>query len=242
MSVQQFELDKNRFSEVQKLIIVRGLPVMVLAMLAGFGISYFNNGAQQDQPSFWFIMIPVFLLLLAAGMYRGIQRQKVLFLSYRLTIDEHCITREQATTPTIRLAGKEIQEIYKDANGSYAVKGSSINQTILIPAQIENPAGLEESLARFSPLEASPKMPITTSALRLLPIATLVLMVLVYVSASKVVVAVSGTLLLGVMSYSLVATQRSKHIDGKTKKNTWILLLVIASVLAVMYTKLFALS
>jgi hypothetical protein len=242
MSVQQFELDKNRFREVQKLIVVRGLPMMVLALLAGFGISYFNNSPQQDQPSFWFIMIPVFLMLLAAGMYLGIQRQKGLFLSYRLTIDEQGIAREQATTPTIRLATEEIQEIYREANGGYAVKGSSINQTILIPAQIENPVVLEERLAQFSPLMESPKMPITTRALRLLPIVTLVLMVLVYVSTNKGVVAVSGTLLLGVMGYSLIVTQRSKHIDGKTKKSMWILLLVILSVLAVMYTKLFAYS
>ena len=237
MSVQQFELEKIRFGEVQKMLIVRGMPLMVLAMMVGVGMSYFNN-SQQDTPSFWLVMIPLFLMLFGAGIYRGIQRQKALFLSYRLTIDEQGITREQANTPIIWLASEEIREINKDANGSYAVKGRSINQTILIPAQIENPAALEKELARFLPVVALPRLPATTQALRLLPIVTLVLMVLVYVSVNKIVVATSGTLLLSFLSYSLVVTQRSNHIDGKTKKGTWLSLIVIASVLAVMYAKL----
>ena len=219
------------------MIVVRGLPMMVLAMVAGGWMSYYSS-SRQDAPYFWFIMIPLFLVLLGAGMYRGIQRQKKLFLSYRLTIDEQGITREQANTPIIRLASEEMQEIYKDANGSYAVKGRSINHTILIPAQIENPAALENELAQFLPIVASPRSPTATQALRLLPIATLILMVLVYVPANKIVVAISGTLLLGFLSYSLVVTQRSNHIDGKTKKSMWISLIVIASILAVMYAKL----
>lgn len=238
MAARQFELDKSRFGEIRKALIVRAAPLMVLAMLAGFAMSYFNRNVEQDRPSFWLFMIPLFLVLLVLGLYRGVQRQKRLYLSYRLLIDADGITREQATTPTIRLASEEIREIYKDANGSYAVKGDSINQTILIPAQVENPAALQEHLALFGPVVASPPLPVATQALRLLPIATLVLMVLVYVSASKAVVAVSGTLLLSIMGYSLVSTQRSKHIDGKTKKGMWMLLIVIASVLAVMYAKL----
>lgn len=214
---------------------------MMLAMVAGGWMSYYNS-SQQDAPGFWFIMIPLFLVLLGVGMYRGIQRQKRLFTSYRLTIDERGLTREQADTPIIRLAGEEIREILKDANGSYAVKGSSINQTILIPAQIENPVALEEAIHHFQPVVAAPQVPAATQALRLLPFATLVLMVLVYVSANKTVVAISGTLLLGFLGYSLFTTQRSKHIDGKTKKGMWFLLLVIASVLLVMYTKLVGLE
>ncbi len=212
--------------------------MMVLAMMAGIGMSYHNNDTRQEQLSFWLIMTPLFIVLLAVGIYWGIQRQKVLFLSYRLTIDEHGIMREQATTPTIRLIREDIQKIYKDTNGSYAVKGNSINETILIPAQVQNPAALEERLARLSPLAPPPNLPVVTRALWMLPVVTLVLMVVVYVSVNKTVVALSGTLLLGMLSYSLVATQRSKHVDGKTKRSMWLVLLVIASILAVMHAKL----
>ncbi|MFD1468631.1 hypothetical protein ACFQ48_10380 [Hymenobacter caeli] len=238
MSTEQFALDKSRFGEVQKKILLKSAPLMVLALLAGGGINYFNNGGRQDQPNVLFVMLPLGLILLAVGMYRGVQRQKGLFLSYRLHVDEWGITREQATTPTIRLESTEIREIHKAADGSYAVKGGSINHTIFIPAQVENPAALEEIMGRFSPLLTPPPQAVATRALQLLPVATVVLLVLVYVSASKPVVAVSGTLLLGFMGYSLVATQRSKHVDGKTKKGIWLVLIVIASVVAVMYVKL----
>ena len=240
MMVQEFVLDKSRFREVRRIIIVRALPMVVLAMVVGVGISYYNQNAQQDQSSFWYVMVPVFLGLLGFGMYRGIQRQKALYNSFHLTIDEQSIVREQANTPTIRLTGSEIMEIIKAQNGSFAVKAGSANRTIIIPAQIENPAVLEKRLAHFGILSSPPEQSLAINALRLLPVATLVLMILVYVTVNKIVVAASGTILLGIMAYSLVVTQRSAHIDGKTKKGAWLLLLVIASVLAVMYAKLSA--
>ncbi len=240
MDVQQFELDKSRFGEVQKVIIARALPLMLLSLSVGVGMSHFNNTAQQESPSFLLIMIPTSLILLALGIYKGVQRQKRLFMSYLLIIDEHRIVREQATVPTIKLAANEIREIYKAPDGSYAVKGDSINQTILIPAQIENASALEEGLARFSPLVIPPPTPVAVKAMRLLPIAVLVLMVIVYTSLNKTAVAISGTLLVGALGYSLVSTQLSKHVDGKTKKTMWIVLLVIVSVLAIMYAKLSA--
>ena len=97
MSVQQFELDKNRFGEVRKMIVVRGLPMMVLAMVAGGWMSYYSS-SRQDAPYFWFIMIPLFLVLLGAGMYRGIQRQK----NFSLATASLLMSRESHGSKPIR--------------------------------------------------------------------------------------------------------------------------------------------
>jgi hypothetical protein len=67
---------------------------------------------------------------------------------------------------------------------------------------------------------------------------TLGLMATVYLAKNKVAVGVSGTALLALLGYSFLEVRRSRNIDGKTKKGMWWLLLVIASILAVMYVKL----
>lgn len=60
----------------------------------------------------------------------------------------------------------------------------------------------------------------------------------VYISKNKIIVSVSGTILLLVLGYSFFEIQRSKNIDSKTKKGMWRLILVTVSFIGVMYYKL----
>ena len=60
----------------------------------------------------------------------------------------------------------------------------------------------------------------------------------VYISKDKIIVGVSGTILLLVLGYSFFEIQRSKNIDSKTKKGMWRLILVTVSFIGVMYYKL----
>ena len=60
----------------------------------------------------------------------------------------------------------------------------------------------------------------------------------VYISKDKMIVGVSGTVLLLILGYSFFEVQRSKNIDHKTKQGMWWVILVTASIVAVMYYKL----
>ena len=63
-------------------------------------------------------------------------------------------------------------------------------------------------------------------------------MAAVYMSKDKIIVGVSGTVLVVVLGYSFFEVQRSKNVDSKTKKGMWWLILVIASIVGAMYYKL----
>ncbi|MBK7442870.1 MAG: hypothetical protein IPI65_15460 [Bacteroidetes bacterium] len=63
-------------------------------------------------------------------------------------------------------------------------------------------------------------------------------MAAVAISNDKLIVGVSGTVLLAVLGYSVFEIQRSKNIDYKTKRIFWWVILVAASVCSVMYYKL----
>ena len=67
---------------------------------------------------------------------------------------------------------------------------------------------------------------------------TVGLMLCVYTVTNKIIVALSGVLLVGLMLWSFLEVHRSKNIDTKTKRSMWWVILVLASVIAVMIMKL----
>ena len=63
-------------------------------------------------------------------------------------------------------------------------------------------------------------------------------MAAVYISKNKLIVGISGSIALLFMGYSFFKIQGSKNIDKKIKTTMWWLLVVCASIIAVMYFKL----
>jgi hypothetical protein len=72
----------------------------------------------------------------------------------------------------------------------------------------------------------------------ILALLALGLMLCVYTVTNKIIVGLSGSLLVGLMLWSFFEVRRSKNIDSKTKRGIWFVLLVVASVIAVMIMKL----
>ena len=82
-----------------------------------------------------YAMYGIVLGALAFGLYRGVNRQKEIFDSYRLTLDNNAITREQHKTPTITISNTDVIEIVKNSNGSFTIKGNSPVNVIGVPSQ-----------------------------------------------------------------------------------------------------------
>ena len=80
-------------------------------------------------------MYGIVLGALAFGLYRGVNRQKEIFDSYRLTLDNNAITRQQHKTPTITISNTDVIEIVKNSNGSFTLKGNSPVNVIGVPSQ-----------------------------------------------------------------------------------------------------------
>ena len=55
---------------------------------------------------------------------------------------------------------------------------------------------------------------------------------------NRVIVGVSGAILVAILSWSFYDVQRSKNIDLKTKRRMWWILLVLASIIGVTMMKL----
>jgi hypothetical protein len=238
--MEQFKNNPEKFKEPRKAILFKTLPLSLIAGAGGIAISTFNSNPQQTDITSWLFVIPLILGSMSFGLYLSLKKQKELFESYVLTIDDMSITRTQNNTPTIRIPKSEISEIIKNSNGSFSVKGNSLLNMIGIPAQINNYERLEHIISEIKELSIKTSEPFLQKFQWRISILTIGLMAAVYISGNKLTVGTSGTILLIILGYSFFVLQKSKNIDRNTKKTAWIVLLVTTSIIGVMYYKLTA--
>lgn len=236
--MEQFKIRQDGFKEIRKAMLIKAIPISLLAAFGGLAISHFNTNGQQSDVNVFPFVIPIVLGLLAFGLYRGVNRQKEIFDSYRLTLDNNGISREQHNTTTITISNTDVSKIIKNSNGSFTIKGNSSVNVIGVPSQIDDYEKLEKSLAKIRQISTKSSEPFLQKFRGLLSILTIGLMAAVYISKDEIIVGVSGTVLLVVLGYSFFEVQKSKNVDGKTKKGMWWLILVTASIVGVMYYKL----
>lgn len=236
--MQQFKIRQEGFKEIRKQLLIRTLPIILIVIIVGIVISTVNAKNKETDINVLPFFIPLAVVSVAFGLYRGVNRQKGLFDSFTLTLSNNLITREQINTPTISIYFNDIKEIRKHRNGSFTVKSKNPTDLINIPTQIENYSELEQSLAKIIPITARSNEPILQKYPSLLSLLTIGLMLCIYTVTNKILVALSGILLVGLITWSFYEVRRRKNIDAKTKRISWWLLLVLLSVIGVMIMKL----
>ncbi|MEP1489134.1 MAG: hypothetical protein ABJL44_00820 [Algibacter sp.] len=235
---QEFQIGKNGFNEIKKAIIIKTIPIAILASGTGLIISHFNTNGQASDINVFPLVIPIIIGALAFGLFKGINRQKGLFESYKLIINENEIIREQNNTQTISIPLNEIKSIIRNPKGILTIIGNSNTDIIGVPSQINNSEKLNQILSQIKPIIDSDKKPLTEKYKGLFVILMLALMATVYISKDKLIVGITGTILILFLGYSFYEIQRNKNIDKKTKKGMWWLIIVFLSIIGNMYFKL----
>jgi hypothetical protein len=233
--MQQFKITPDGFKKIRKRLLLRVIPLMLVAVTVGIFIASQNQSA--DALSL-IIAIPFIAAAVIFGLYRGINRQKDLYESYILTLTDNLVRREQLNTPTISIYYNDIQEITKSNNGNFVIKGPDAKNPINVSAQIDNYVLLENELNQIKPITIKSSDSPLQKYQFLFVLLTLALMTSVYLVSNKIVASVSGVSLIGILSWSLVSIRTNKNIDVKTKRAGWVVLIVIASIIAIMYNKL----
>lgn len=236
--MQTFKIRQDGFKEIRKKSLFRAIPILLIALTVGITISTLNTKDKENDVNVLPFIIPFTLSALGFGVYRGINRQKALFDSYTLTVTNNLITREQYNTPTISIYFTEITEIAKHKNGGFTIRGKDTQDLIGIPTQIDNYSQLETTLEVIRPFVIKNKIPLIEKYQSLAGLVTVGLMLCVYTVENKIIVGLTGSTLIALMIWSFIKIHKSKNVDTKTKKSVWWVLLVLASVIAVMIFKL----
>ncbi len=234
----EFQIKENGFAEIKKAMIVKTIPIAILAAGTGLAISHFNTNGQSSDVNVLPFVIPIIIGALAFGLFKGINRQKGLFESYKLIINENEIVREQNNTQTVSIPRNEIKSIIRNPKGILTIIGNSNTEIIGVPSQINNSEKLERILSEIKPITDSDKKPLAEKYKGVLILLMLGLMATVYISKDKIIVGITGTILILFLGYSFYEVRRNKNIDKKTKNGMWWLILVLLSVIGNMYFKL----
>lgn len=215
--------------------------MILIAVTTGITINSLNAKGTASGVNVLLVIIPLIGLSVGLGLYRGLNRQRKLLESYQLTLANNLIIREQLNTPTISIYFNDIKEITKNKNGSFSIRGKDPTDVILIPAQIENYIELENTLTQIKSFATKSSKSYLQKYSTPITLFSLSLMLCVYTVTNKIIVALSGTLLLAILLWSFYEVRRSKNIDAKTKRGMWWVLILIASVIGVMIIKLIGL-
>jgi len=236
--MQQFKIRPEGFKQIRKKQLLQSIPILLLAAIGGLVISSMNSTAKEGNVNTLPFVIPIVLIALGFGVYRGLNRRKNLLNSYILTITDNLIERQQNDTAKISIYFNDISEISKGKDESFTIKGKTSTETILVPSQIENYNQLEQLLNTIKPIKENVTESILQKQRNLISLLTLALMAIVYVSKDKILVGISGAILVGLLSWSFYEIRTSKNVDNKTKKGVWWVLFVLAGIIGVTILKL----
>ena len=246
-----FRIKPNGYKEVRKKMLLWGIPsyllMVTIVLVITFSIDYDRNDQikpdsySNNDPYEWITWaLPIIVIASAGcmGFFRALRRIKKAYESYELTISENLIAREQANTPTISIFLGEVDEIIKRRNKILMVRGKTVRDMILIPAQIENYEQLETVLNEIKPITTKGKTTSWIQLQQLLGLVAVALMICVYTVDNKIVVGVAGALFTAFFIYSFIQIQKSKNVDYRTKRGRWLTLIVVLSVLGLTIMKL----
>lgn len=222
-----FSILTNGIDEIKKKGLARLLLISTTAVAIGIGISMAND-KDTGSVNIWPYYLVFVVALLAFNAYQGMKKLQKALSSYRLSIsDDGVITREQSNLAPLSISAIEISEIIKNKNGSICIKGLTKTDVIYIPAQIERQEILE---ARLNQLHSITVLTTKTPAQRfgwVLVVVSLCSTLGVFSSGNKLIVAVSGIALTGIMLYGFIELRNNKNIDERLRKRSWLFLIVL---------------
>lgn len=236
--MKQFKIRENGFKEIRKQILLRSIPLTLIAMIAGLAIFEFNPNNSGSDINVYPFLIPILLGSMAFGLNKGFKRQKAIYDSYILEFDNEGVIRKQINTPSIRLEFNEITKIKKSNQGGLVISGKSQSDSIIIPAQIDDMTLIESILKENCTIEIGNSKPLVQRLIVPSVIILLGLMAVIYISTNKILVSVSGTITIAIMILSFVQIQGNKNMDKKTRRSSYWIIIVILSIIGIMITKL----
>ena len=91
--MKTFKMSLEGFQQLRKRTIYRSIPAVIVAMAV---VIVGNYTRKENEVNILPYMIPLISLSLGVGIYIGLKKQKAMFDSYQLTMDDQGIIREQS--------------------------------------------------------------------------------------------------------------------------------------------------
>jgi hypothetical protein len=233
--MKTFNLDPAGFTAIRKRMLAVAIPFAILAVMGGIYLARVNDTTVNSSPDLFLFILPLLLVAIGIGGYRGMKRQQKLWNSYRLIFDKDKISRVQDDVPTITISKSDITEITESPQGHIQVKSGSRHNIIVIPPAIADRDELILALGEFGPLV---KQETKNKWAPAIPILLAILMIVFFVSKQQLVIVSTGIILFFGLLWSFFEIRRSKLVDQRTKRSSWFIFLVLTVIIVKVLTAL----
>lgn len=231
-----FHLSPKGFNAIKKQIIQRIAFMALIIAPVGFAASYFNTSNTAIDVSIWDIA-PLFLFIITGVMafstFISIRRQRRIWNSYLLSVNYYTIKRTAENTPPISLHRNDITEIMELPNGDIWVKSTKNTDQIYIHHAIEERETLLEFLNDFKPIQQQKASKSHQKSI-LVTLGAAALMFTFFIIQIPTIKIPLGIVLSALLLWSFYEVQRNKNIDRKTKMSSYLIFLVLFSVIGQM--------
>lgn len=227
--MHHFTTTKDRFHEVRKKFLIGILSVYgVVVFIALYIVTSSKTGTDYS----WVYTLMLIAPVLGFTTYRNLKRQKQMFESYRLTISDDTVIREQAHTPTITIPKNSIRKIIRTAAGMYCIIGESQLNAIAIPAQIEDHDDLERLLSGIMPITAKPSGTGLQWFYLAMGILAVVAAYMGLLNENRIISTISAMAICALFAWGFVIIQRSRNVDRRLKRMSFIMIIPFLAILA----------
>jgi hypothetical protein len=235
--MHEFRIRQDGFKDIKKKLVLT-LSIMFTAIFLIIIVlpALMSNDPERFQTLPY--LVPIFLGVFIFSLFIGIKKQRSLFESFTLRIDDEKIVRERLNTPTLTIYRNDITEIIKHANGSFVIRGKSKLNPIVMPAQVVDYQLLESMLNQIKTIKVLTTKTFLEKMFIPISLSGAILMGITFISKNETVTLISSILIVILLLASLFLIQQSKNIDKRTKRISWVTLIPLAAFASMIISKL----
>ena len=233
--MRSFTLKPDAYAQLRKASVRETVIISVLILVV---FIFFNAGNFHGKEMYSSIFTFVTMELIALFVtYKSLKRYKRMFETFRLTITEDKLIREQYNTPDITIARQSVKEIIKAHNGAFGIIGDSKLNGIMVPTHINDADELERLLSEIRPIHVKTSHSLWEKLLLPIAIAGAIAAGWGLLNENKYIFTAAGLATCAFLVAGFVLIRKSKNLDRGIKRFSYMTVIPLLSILAAIIAK-----
>jgi uncharacterized protein YsxB (DUF464 family) len=228
----EYRLIENNKKNLLNKKMLKSLPLIIIAVLAGMGISFFQIAQSYNSHIFLIVILPTLLICAGAtfiGLKFGLKIYKENHLDVVFSIEDSFLKIIRKGRDIISASKEEINKI-EEYNDETIIIFLKNKQKIILNKNIENYNNMKSELNEFFEISKKDKKP-NNSFYTILSLGIIILYIVFCLSADKAIVILSGVLVVGIVIFSIVKTLLDKSVDKRIKIMFLIAIILLADII-----------
>jgi len=225
----EYRIIENNKKNLLNKKMLKSLPLIIVAVLAGIGISFFQVTQNYNSHIFLIVILPTLLICAGAifiGLKFGLKIYKENYLDIVFSIENNVLKITKKGKDIISATRDNINKI-EEYNDEAIIIFLKNRQKIILNKNIENYNNMKSELNEIFEISKIDKKPNNIFYI-ILSLGIIILYIVFSLSADKTIVILSGILIIGIVIFSIVKTLLDKSVDKRIK-----IMLLVAIILLV---------